>query len=83
MTFTASRNFSVTCPSTTGDGMGLCNCSRIKFTNPPAVANGPMYPFRYNRSRHSISKVTCPFSSSGMLGITEILQNRENVRLSV
>src|SRR5580658_1626029 len=73
ITFTASRNFSVTCPSTTGEGIGLPSCSRINVTNPPDVASGPMYPFRYNRSRHSTSNVTCPFSSSGILAIPSIL----------
>jgi hypothetical protein len=38
ITFTESRNFSVTWPSTTGEGMGLPNCSRMNVTNPPDVA---------------------------------------------
>ena len=42
-----------------------------------------MYAFRYSRSRHSTSNVTCPFSSSGMLGMTEILRNPAALRLSV
>ena len=42
---------------------------------PPEVASGPMYPFRYSRSRHSTSNVTCPFSSSGIVAMTEILQS--------
>ena len=29
-----------------------------KFTNPPAVATGPLYPFKYKRSRHSTSNLT-------------------------
>ena len=41
MAFTASRNFSVTCPSTTGEGIGLPNCSRMNVTNPPDVASWP------------------------------------------
>src|SRR5947209_9756541 len=53
----------------------------MNVTNPPEVANCPMYPFRYNRSRHSTSNVTCSLSSSGMLGITEILRNQENLSL--
>jgi hypothetical protein len=71
--FTASRNFSVTCPSTTGEGIGLPSCSLMNVTNPPDVARGPMYPFRYSRSRHSTSNVTCPSSSSGMLAMPSIL----------
>jgi len=67
--FTASRNFSVTCPSTTGEAIGLPNCTRMNVTSPPGVANPPMYPFRYNRSRHSTSSVTCPSNSSGMFAI--------------
>src|SRR5215831_6365670 len=31
----------------------------MKVTSPPDVANLPMYPFRYSRSRHSTSNVTC------------------------
>jgi hypothetical protein len=73
----------VTCPSTTGEGIGLPNCSRMKWTRPPEVASGPMYPFRYNRSRHSTSNVTCPFSTLGMLGMTEILRNSATLRSSV
>jgi hypothetical protein len=42
----------------------------MKLTNPPEVASGPMYPFRYSLSRHSTSKVTWPLRSSGMLAIT-------------
>src|SRR5262249_14173179 len=55
-TFTASRNLSEICPSTTGEGTGLSNCSRMKNANPGPVASLPMYPFRYSRSRHSTSK---------------------------
>src|SRR4051812_49973527 len=47
----------------------------MNVTSPPDVASAPMYPFRYNRSRHSTSNVTCPFSSSGMLAMNEILRN--------
>ena len=83
MVLTAARNFSVTWPSTTGDGIGLPNCSRMKFTRPPEVASGPMYPFNYSRSRHSTSNVTCPFSSSGMLAMNEILQKLRILRWSV
>jgi hypothetical protein len=83
MAFTASRNFSVTGPSTTGDGMGLPHCSRINVTNPPDVARGPMYPFKYSRSRHSTGNVTCPFSNSGMLAMPGILRNSEILCLSV
>src|ERR1041384_5913155 len=74
-TLTAWRNFSVTCPSTTGEGTGLPSCSRINVTNPPDVASGPTYPFKYNRSRHSTSNVTCPSSSSGMLAMPLILRS--------
>jgi hypothetical protein len=38
--------------NTTGDRIGLPNCTRMNVTSPPGVANPPMYPFRYNRSRH-------------------------------
>src|SRR5580658_4572633 len=41
----------------------------MNVTSPPGVANPPMYPFRYNRSRHSTSNVTCPSNSSGMFAI--------------
>ena len=81
--FTDSRNLSVICPSTTGEGIGFPNCSRMKVTNPPDVARGPMYPFRYNRSIHSTSNVTCPLNRSGMLGMTEILRDSADSRLSV
>lgn len=50
--------------------VGLPNCSRMKLTKPPEVANGPMYPFRYSRSRHSTSKLTWPLRSSGILAMT-------------
>ena len=59
-----------------GAGIGLPSCSRMKVTSPPEVANHPMCPFRYNRSRHSTSSVTWPFSSSGMLGIPPIVGNQ-------
>ena len=61
-------------PGTTGDGIGLPNRSCMKAASPPVVASRPMYPFRYNRSRHSASKLTCPLSSSGMPGMAEILR---------
>ena len=35
-----------TCPSNTGDGIGLPNCPRMKLTSPPEVASAPIYPFR-------------------------------------
>src|SRR3954462_9525814 len=47
----------------------------MNVTSPPAVANLPMYPFRYRRSRHSTSSVTCPSSSSGMVAIHEFYAN--------
>src|SRR5208283_5460181 len=40
--FTSARNFSVTCPSTTGEGIGLPSCSLMNVTSPPDVAKGPM-----------------------------------------
>src|SRR5450432_1055182 len=49
--------------------MGFPNCSRMNVTNPPRVARAPMYPFKYNRSRHSTSNVTCPLNNSGILAI--------------
>ena len=55
----------------------------MKFTNPPGVANPPMYPFKYSRPRHSNSHVTCPLSSSGMLAIPESVRNLEAVCLPV
>ena len=50
---------------------------------PPEVASGPMYPFRYSRSRHSTSNVTWSFSSSGMLAMNEILHKSRILRWSV
>jgi hypothetical protein len=38
--------------------------SRINITNLPGVANLPIYPFKYSRSRHAISSVTWPSRSS-------------------
>jgi hypothetical protein len=32
----------------------------MNVTSPPGVARLPMYPFRYNRSRHSTSNVDLP-----------------------
>jgi hypothetical protein len=43
----------------------------------------PIYPFRYRRSRHSTSRVTCPSSSSGIVAIPRILRKRRDDRLSV
>ena len=63
--------------------MGFSNCSRMNVTNPPDVASAPMYPFRYNRSRHSTSNVTCPLNNSGMLAMTEILRNLATLSWSV
>jgi hypothetical protein len=39
-----------------------------------------MYPFRYSRSRHSTSRVTCPFNNSGIVAIPEILRNPDILR---
>ena len=50
--FTASPNFSDTWPGTTGDGIGLPNCTRKNLPSPPSVANPPIYPLKYNRFRH-------------------------------
>ena len=55
------------CPARPGDA---CPLQRVE------AGVDPMHPFRYSRSRHSTSNVTCPFSSSGMLGMTEILESR-------
>src|SRR5207247_697842 len=40
---------------------------------PLAGCHEAPYPFRYNRSRHSTSNVTCPSSSSGILAMPSIL----------
>lgn len=68
--FTAPRNRSDTCPSTTGDGTGFSNWKRMYIDSPCPVASLPMYPLRYSRSRHSTSSVMCPSSSSGMVAIS-------------
>src|SRR5215469_10232856 len=47
---------------------------------PTCVASGPMYPFRYSRSRDSTSNVACPLTSSGMLGMTESVRDSAAVR---
>ena len=81
--FTASRNFSEIWPSTTGDGTGFPSWPRMNMTKPGPVASLPMYPFRYRRSRHSTSSVTCPSSSSGMVAIPEFYENAADFRSSV
>ena len=73
----------MTWPSTTGEGIGLSNYSRMNVTSPPEVASDPIYPFRYNRSKHSTSNVMCPLNSSGIFGMSEILRNPTTVCLSV
>jgi len=55
----------------------------MNVTRPPEVAIEPMYPFRYSRSRHSTSRVTCPFNNSGMLAMSEIIRNHIARRFEV
>src|SRR5947209_6961325 len=40
--FTASRNFSVTCPSTTGEGIGSPSCSLMKVTSTERLSKAAM-----------------------------------------
>jgi hypothetical protein len=41
----------------------------MNATSPSPVASLLMYPFRYSRSTHSTSSVTCPARSSGIVAI--------------
>jgi hypothetical protein len=63
-----------------GDGYGFPNCCIRNRRSWPPITNSSTYPFRYKRSRHSSSNVTCPSSNSLMLAITAILIQPRTVR---